>query len=512
MLTGLEDVRLAPTGSEQVLALGWTSGGSAPSVIATPGGSFLSNGPSLPAGRRPLALTALGRGALAVAQVMTGAQAPLVGFTTSATVSPTSWSSETLLTTESNQFMSSVAWAGDAWLVAWNEADQPLVPGVVTRTAELTPAGGLTVTDDLALPSGDYQGLVAGGGRLAGLARNSNNATLQSLQFSGRALLVQQKLAEAPGALGHAALGAQDALQWSDLSTTSYTAQHTVEGNPPRNRSSTGRAGRCAALVGRKFYLPVWNGGALSLLVFDGDDPTGNSSKLVATFGTAGAPACVAANGDLLLLAWSTPNGLVAWRFDTTTGQSSQVTLPGSDSGDQAPVVAPTTGGWVMVWEADSAAGGHGLRANFVSLAGVADNTSSKVGRTTDFEERRPSLAPASTGQVALAWSAFDTASGQTRTLVRVIGEAPVRSDAGVPDAGAEDAGAGDAGSPEEDAGTQPADGGTADAGEDAPDGGEPGAPEPLVLESCGCAAASPPGLLALLALLGLARARSRRR
>lgn len=208
-----------------------------------------------------------------------------------------------------------------------------------------------------------------------------------------------------------------------------------------------------------------------------------------------------------VLLAWLETTGRLAVRTIAggSAGQVAQLSVSPPVRGLAA---APADDGFVLVW-----ADRQGVQVANLSVTGTVASTE-RLDASGELAGE-PVAAGSPSGQVAVVWPAFVENLGTVQLRMRLLGGMGNRDagvDAGRPDAGDADAGAPDAGTP---------DGGVADAG--AADGGAPDAGagdggagvDLLVFDTsgCGCNARAVGGAWWALALAaGAALARRRRR
>lgn len=488
---------VAPWDADALLAIGWEQPGDTRWSLGVPGMTFQAPQPFVP-GFQPRAATAFPRGALAVAQALDAGTAPLAAFVLSKNGVP-AWDGGSVLSCTANQWSPSAIWANGWWMVGHDEASTPDVALPEFHQWRVDPNGALSEAPWFALGHARTPQLLQGGGRVGLLTVNDGEAIISELTQSGNQYSPGPTLSSAGEALRFGALGALDTLQWAAGTNGTFTALHAIAGQGAVPLTHQGTPGRCAVAIDRTFYLPVWRGSALELLAFDGNTGAMPTYLPVKTFAAQGQRPCVAANGDRLLVTWATGSGVAAAVVTPNGNSVVLASLPDTDAGDVEPVVAAVAGGWALAWEARNTTTGRAtIHGTFVSFAGAGDLQVTKLGLDTVHSERRPALASSPTGQAVLAWSAFDEATGQTTTQVRVIGERPGRPDAG---SSGPDGGTPDGGVPLPDAGLTSPDGGSG-----ASDGGTD--PNTLVqFESCACEAVAPSSLW-LLAALALRRRR----
>jgi hypothetical protein len=379
-----------------------------------------------------------------------------------------------------DQVAPSAAWAGQGWLVAWNE------PSTV-RAVGLALDGTFVDFDAGVLDAGLARVVpVADTTQLAAAYEGSPVSAVLEL---GRGLTTSDLAA---GQFSAAVKGSATALMWrpgGNLISKVGALPVTVPGV----------LGRCGAWADGYLLVPFSHSNGGLWFVVLGDDasaPVELKGPVVANARLSSA--CVAADRDRLLLAAVSGDGTLA-AFETKVSDVVSPRLvdpvPGLPARPGAlsvidPVVARTPAGWQLAWYSMMPKGGAIRELHFEreAMPAFTEVTSG------DADDREPQLIASTAGPVLLLWRRFEPATGSLALKWRVLplqlptrdaGVAPV--DAGV-DAGVEADGGVDAG----------ADGGmgeTADAGTG-----------PVVFSTCSCDAG--PALLSVLAVAVLARRR----
>ncbi len=385
-----------------------------------------------------------------------------------------------------------VAWDGAAWVVTWAQRRLSLPDAAAVQAAAITPGNPRPVrsrVDSDRLWGGLLSRPTSHELRALTVAPALGNASVTTLQPGDGGFVVTPPMLSqlVLGDYVGASSGDFIDLVWSE----SVLGPDEVRVMPSRAESLVeGAAGRCAAVAaGKVWFASVKVGG--EVVLWGVPDEVGatlaGSVKRTVTFSGARGRPCVAAKAQRLLVAIETNRGVETVEYDLDADQAGPGAVLTSTLGTLSrPVVAPATGGWVVVSEARIAAGPQtGLRqlvAHAVGDDGAARQAPKLVSDQLAPEAGRARLA-AHEGDVFVAWEYFDGREGVAARAITFI--------------------------------AAPADGGVADGGGSDPDAGSPedagvGEPPPVLLTSCGCAADG--GLLLGLGVAALALTRRRRR
>jgi len=363
----------------------------------------------------------------------------------------------------------SLGWVRDRWVVISEEL------GDAGWTARLTPffadAGLLQPQTELFAPTlatgAGAPVLVTGtdGGAFVRL-ETRNDTTTRTLLVDGGAYALGATLFASPpvdyGTVTHA-----NVVHWSPNS------MHTSLG---ASSFALGQLAAASAVVSDGVWIPFRSAMGEVGLAFLGDQSTTATVRPL-TLGPAepSAPISIASTFDgrgwVLLVSWLTDTklelqtmaadgGLLTRSFQMVSGGPNRGLASTGWSGDFA--VVTTIGGDVTVWRVDASADVQG--------ALLAVNPSGD-------QAGDPAIASAPSGQLAVAWPAYDPVVRSVVTRVTLIDrrapDAGPSVDAGVTDGGASrDAGSSTDGGPATDGGHDPDAGSVPDAGA-APDAGE---------------------------------------
>jgi hypothetical protein len=153
---------------------------------------------------------------------------------------------------------------------------------------------------------------------------------------------------------------------------------------------------------GLDIHLRSINTSGGALVAEQGAEPIGiNGPAGAGEPNIQGAPALAAGTGERLLVAWEDQGqGKIAGRTFTppdTLGNQNDIS---SGTGNREISLAPTTSGWVAVWQ-----GGTGIKLRAINADGTPQGTEQNVNDGGGNAER-PRIASLGDGRFAVAWSA----------------------------------------------------------------------------------------------------------